>query len=95
VRRDGQPLAPSPLPGKVSGFALEPGDVLMMESSGGGGFGDPLDRDPERVAEDVRNDAVSVEAARSIYGVELGPDGTVDPEATRSARRLIRKERLS
>src|SRR5439155_58113 len=40
VRRDGRRVPSSPLPGKVSGFPLEPGDVLLMESSGGGGFGD-------------------------------------------------------
>ena len=71
------------------------GDAFEHTWSGGGGFGDPLDRDPERVAEDVRNDAVSAEAARSLYGVALEPDGTVDLDGTGSARELIRKERLS
>src|SRR5207302_97979 len=50
VRRDGRRVEASPLPGKVSAFPLEPGDVLLMESSGGGGFGDPLERDPARGA---------------------------------------------
>lgn len=49
VRRDGQAIEPSPLPGKVSGFPLRAGDVVVMESSGGGGYGDPLARDPEPV----------------------------------------------
>src|SRR5207237_9261140 len=53
LRRDGRRVEASPLPGKVSGFPLEPGDLLLMESSGGGGFGDPLERDPARVAPDV------------------------------------------
>src|SRR5262249_40716560 len=53
VRRNGQRIQPSALPGKISGFPLELGDVLLMESSGGGGFGDPLERDPARVAADV------------------------------------------
>src|SRR5206468_3751909 len=50
VRRHGERVQPSSLPGKVSAFPLEPGDVLLMESSGGGGFGDPLERDPARGA---------------------------------------------
>jgi N-methylhydantoinase B len=69
-----------------------PGDVFEHTWSGGGGFGDPLDRDPARVAEDVRNDAVSVEAARRIYGVVV--DGALDLEATERERERIRRERL-
>jgi N-methylhydantoinase B len=71
------------------------GDAFEHTWSGGGGFGDPLDRLPEKVAEDVRNDAVSVVAAETIYGVVLGADGAADLEATRSAREAIRAERLS
>ena len=48
VRRGDRPIEPSPLPGKVGGFPLEAGDVLLMESSGGGGFGDPLARATRR-----------------------------------------------
>jgi N-methylhydantoinase B len=53
----------------------EPDDVFEHTWSGGGGFGDPLDRDPEKVAADVRNDAVSPAAARDVYGVVLDGDG--------------------
>ena len=49
VRRGEQPIQPSPLPGKVGGFPLRAAATCsLMESSGGGGFGDPLDRDPAR-----------------------------------------------
>src|SRR5262249_41447878 len=71
VRRNGGRVQPSPLPGKVSGFPLEPGDVLLMESSGGGGFGDPLERDSARVAADVSEGYVSESAASAVYGVIL------------------------
>src|SRR5581483_9921506 len=73
----------------------EPGDVFEHTWSGGGGFGDPIDREPERVAEDVRNDAVSTAAARDIYGVVLDASGGVDTDATERRREAIRAERLS
>jgi N-methylhydantoinase B len=62
------------------------GDLLRLELPGGGGHGDPLDRDAERVAEDVRDGLVSAEAAREHYGVALDGDGAVDAVATRKIR---------
>ncbi len=70
-----------------------PTDVFEHTWSGGGGFGDPLDRDPERVAHDVVHDAVSQEAAFDIYGVVV--NGELDKEATERQRKLLRDERLS
>jgi N-methylhydantoinase B len=67
----------------------------------GGGFGDPLDRDPGRVLEDVRDRRVSARCARDLYGVVVtagtGPDGAamLDRAATRRARNAIRKARLA
>ena len=93
VRRDGRRVEASPLPGKVSAFPLEPGDVLLMESSGGGGFGDPLERDPARVAADVGEGYVTAAAAEAIYGVVLrvgGPDAT----ATEARRSTLHAARL-
>ena len=55
-------LAPSPIPGKVSGFALQRDDVVIVETSGGGGCGDPLTRDPARVAGDVGQGTLTVDA---------------------------------
>jgi N-methylhydantoinase B len=92
VRRNGHPVQPSPLPGKVSGFPLEHGDVLLMESSGGGGFGDPLERDPARVAADVSEGYVTPAAAHATYGVVLR-DGAPDPAATASRRAELRAAR--
>lgn len=71
-----------------------PDDVFEHTWSGGGGYGDPLDRDPERVHADVVNDAVSAAAAREIYGVVVG-DGGLDRTATKARREEIRKERLA
>ena len=54
---------------------------------GGGGWGDPLLREPERVLEDVRNEYVSVESARNIYGVVIDPTTmTIDAVATERLR---------
>jgi N-methylhydantoinase B len=85
VRRDTQALTPSPLPGKVSGFPLLPDDVVVMESSGGGGFGDALDRDPARVAADLAEGYVTPAAAETVYGVVLA-GGVVDLPATAARR---------
>ncbi len=63
---------------------------LVARSSGGGGWGDPFERDPGRVLHDVRCGLVSREAAHNDYGVILANDGrTVDLAATSSAR-LVR-----
>jgi N-methylhydantoinase B len=93
VRRDGRPIQPSALPGKVSGFPLEPGDVLLMESSGGGGFGDPLERDPARVAADLAEGYVTEAAAEREYGV-IWRAGAVDAAATEAKRAALRAARL-
>lgn len=59
---------------------------LTMAMPGGGGYGDPKQRDAEKVALDVRDGLVSVEAALADYGVVLAADGAVDGDATRQAR---------
>jgi N-methylhydantoinase B len=81
-------------PGKVAGHLIEPGSTLMVRSAGGGGYGDPLERDPERVALDVREGYVSAEAARLDYGVSIGADGRVDPASTQSLRERLRALRF-
>jgi N-methylhydantoinase B len=58
----------------------------MMQSGGGGGFGDPMERDPELVAEDVREGYVSHAVAQNVYGVVLTSEGEVDVVATRLRR---------
>jgi len=74
------------LPSKMM-QTVEAGFALEFQAAAGGGYGDPLTRDPQRVAEDVANDYVSVEAAREEYGVVIDPDtGDVDDEATAAIR---------
>jgi N-methylhydantoinase B len=65
---------------------IPPGDWLALDLPGGGGLGDPLTREPGRVAEDVRNGMVSMAAAKRDYGVVVDADGVIDTEATAGLR---------
>jgi len=83
-----------------SGVPCGPGDEFTRPSAGGGGFGDPLERDPQAVKEDVADGYVSIERAGKDYGVvvrevdaELA-EFEVDEEATAAERERIRSERL-
>jgi len=73
---------------------LVPGDVLFLHCQGGGGYGDPLLRDPASVAFDVQSGRVSRRAARELYGVVLseGGDG-VDESKSEECRASILAER--
>ena len=76
-------------------FELRHDDVLYMRVASGGGYGDPLERDPQLVEKDVHNGLVSVQAARDIYGVVLETvDGKVDLAATEALRERIRQSEL-
>jgi N-methylhydantoinase B len=65
------------------------GDVIVHVQPGGGGYGDPLDRDPLRVLEDVLDERFGVEYARDVYGVCI-TGGVVDARATEQARARLR-----
>ena len=71
VIRNGEEIEPSTLPGKITGFALHAGDVVIERTAGGGGYGDPLARAPGQVARDVEFGYVSAAQARSAYGEAL------------------------
>ncbi len=95
VERDGVEIEPSPVPGKVGGFALKAGDIVRIESSGGGGHGDALRRDPERVRSDVALEYLTATQATERYGVVLTDDGVVDGAATEVARERLRNARIT
>jgi N-methylhydantoinase B len=88
LRRDGAEVDFA-TPGKVTGVPIGAGDIVVMQSAGGGGYGDPLARDPAHVREDVRAGYVSPERARLGYGVVLMPNGDVDLSATRAERERL------
>jgi N-methylhydantoinase B len=70
---------------KVNRLMLKAGDTVVIQTGGGGGWGNPFERDPEAVAQDVREGSISAERAQSRYGVVL--DGAaVDQAATQALR---------
>lgn len=89
VRKDG---SEEWLPAKVEGVKVEAGDVLFFNTWGGGGWGDPYERDPELVRQDVERRLVSVDGARR-YGVVLSAAGVVDAAATMTLREELRAAR--
>jgi N-methylhydantoinase B len=62
-----------------------PGDVIRLEGCGGGGYGDPYERDTQKVLEDIRRGYLSVDQARDLYGVVLA-DGAIDADSTARLR---------
>ncbi len=80
---------PKEMPSKFL-MTAQPDDVYRLVLAGGGGYGKPLERDPERVAEDVREEKLSVDYARQEYGVVIHTDTLdVDMEATRTLRQQM------
>ncbi len=80
------------IPAKCDRIKVEAGDLLYFDTWGGGGCGDPLEREPERVAFDVDAGLVTVDGARR-YGVVVGLDAVVDLAATTALRAKMAKER--
>src|SRR5262249_23253327 len=78
--------------GKIDVLKVDPGTTVCILSPGGGGYGDPLDRDPAAVAKDVADGLVTADAARAGYGVVLLANGSVDRAAT-ERQRAARKPR--
>jgi N-methylhydantoinase B len=78
--------------GSKSTTKLAPGEVGSVQTPGGGGYGDPLARDPLAVLEDVRDGKVSVDAAADAYGVVVDEAAdAVDEDATALRREAIRE----
>ncbi len=94
IGADGSEVALEP----IGDVTLRPGEWVRGREAGGGGYGDPLDRDPERVRADVLEGWVSRERAEADYGVVLTGDVEdesvlVDADATRARRAQLRAER--
>jgi N-methylhydantoinase B len=93
---DGRPLQE----GRWEVFGPKPGlmemtncDIFAVTWQGGGGWGDPIERDPGEVARDLAAGWVSMQAAKEIYGV-LTKDGQVDVVATGAQRKALRQGRV-
>ena len=87
-KADGETIQPDN--GKLFGMQLEAGDVYIIDSGGGGGFGNPLDRPADKVAEDVRLEYISADSAHNNYGVVLDDAGNLDRRATEELRGRMR-----
>lgn len=83
-----------PIQLREHGFFQTQEDVYAVAWCGGGGFGDPLDRDAARIQADLDADIVSPAAAEAIYGAVLGADGQVDEAATAERRKILKAKRL-
>jgi len=94
VRRNGKVVYPSNSPGKVTSFELQRDDVFVCLSAGGGGYGNPLEREPERVCRDVRKRYISAERALKRYGVVLTPDGEFDAAGTQRERQKMQASEI-
>ena len=80
-----------PMVSKMVGIHITRGQKLRLETPGGGGYGNALDRPPEAVLADVTLGYVSAEVASDSYGVVIAADGTLDAGATAA----LRKERAA
>jgi len=77
--------------GKIT-MKIKRSDVYRLITSGGGGWGDPLERDPKMVLDDVRNEKVSVKRAREAYGVVINEAAMeVDMAETEKLRRKMKE----
>lgn len=76
-----------PLISKVTDVKIRAGQRVRLETPGGGGWGDPHARDPERVARDVRLGYITAATARRAFGVAVADDGTLDMTQTAALRR--------
>jgi len=84
------------LPTRYADYPLKAGDIFRLDTPGGGGHGDPLAREAERVLVDVRDGNVSPEAAERDYGVVIRREGatfTIDQAATNAKRATMKTDK--
>ncbi len=79
---------------KPGNLRLDRGDIFAYTFQGGGGYGDPLRRAPERVLRDIQLGYVTQQWAAALYGVVIDGEGAIDLEATGAKRAAIRHDRL-
>ena len=82
------------IPAKCEDVKVQKGDLLYFNTWGGGGWGDPLQRDPEIVVSDVSKKLVSVEGARR-YGVVINDDLSLNQKETESLRAEMSKDTVA
>ena len=81
------------MPSKGAAAVVHKGDRVLIRCAGSGGYGDPLDREPERVLKDVIDGYVSAQAARELYGIVVTGGGRgIDRDATAALRQRMRAD---
>jgi N-methylhydantoinase B len=86
VWRDGKPYTPTHI-SKEQDIVINPGDRVRVRTPGGGGYGNPLERDPEAVLEDVQLERYSIPQAKELFGVVLSAAPlAIDEDGTRRLR---------
>ncbi|MEQ9639159.1 MAG: hydantoinase B/oxoprolinase family protein [Alphaproteobacteria bacterium] len=90
VYRPGNGGEPKSLPSKWPWRAFQPGDSIIATRACGGGYGDPLERTPDDVLDDVLDGYIDADKARADYGVVIGADGSLDLAATEATRSQMR-----
>ncbi len=86
------PDAREEIPAKFSGLPMRRGDCMEIRTPCGGGYGDPLERDPALVREDVLDDFCTIEHAFAVYGVVMDDTLVVDLPATEARRAELRRQ---
>jgi N-methylhydantoinase B len=73
---------------------VKKGTAVYRRAASGGGYGDPLERDPELVVNDLKAGIISETSAHEVYGIVVDQDNNLDLAATANRRRLLQKERM-
>jgi len=79
------------LPSKITNISIHGGDLIWMAQPGGGGYGDPLQRDPAKVLDDLLDEKISPASAADVYGIVVR-NGEVDEAKTRARRESLGKQ---
>ena len=74
------------MPDTSAQYVLKRGETVISYTPGGGGYGPPLERDPERVQKDVTEGWITRARAHDVYGVIIDSSGSVDADATAARR---------
>lgn len=94
VKRGDQETVPGAIPGKIANYPLKQNDVVISESSGGGGFGPSIDRDIALVRSDLAHGYITMAHAEEAYGIVF--DGNrIDEAATAKKRAAIKADRIN
>ncbi len=93
VRAGDTETTPGAIPGKIANHPLRKDDIVISESSGGGGYGDPLDRELDMLDRDLREGYIGEAHAKKIYGAVFR-GGRIDRQATEAKRKELRAARF-